>query len=62
MSKLIKDLTDNEIDEICGNQEYCSDCPLLLGYDTDRQEICLRYNYDAFEKALEIANKEINVD
>lgn len=62
MAKLIKELTEDEIDKICWNQEYCSDCPLFLGYDSDRQEICLRYNYDAFEKALEITNKEVEID
>ena len=62
MIKLIKDLTDNEIDKICKSQKYCSDCPLYLGMDSDHQEICLQFNYDAFEKALEISNKEINTD
>ena len=62
MSKKIRDLTDKEIDKICNKQMYCSDCPLYLGEDSDNEEICLRYNYDAFEKALEIADKSIEIE
>ena len=59
--KKIKELTDNEIYEICNKQKYCSDCPLYLGEDSDWAEICLRYNYEAFERALEIADKEVDI-
>ena len=59
--KKIKDLTDKEIYKICTKQKYCSDCPLYLGKDSDNAEVCLRYDYEKFEKALEIADKEVDV-
>lgn len=60
MIKLIKDLTEDDIDKICKIQRYCSDCPFHLGkiYSDD---ICLYFDWDIFEKALEIADKEMEV-
>lgn len=62
MKKLIKDLTDKEIYKICQKQKYCSDCPFYLGEDSDYADVCLRYDYEKFERALEIADKEIEVE
>ena len=62
MKKLIKDLTDNEIYKICTKQKHCSDCPLYLGEDSDYADVCLRYDHEKFERALEIANREIEVE
>ena len=59
--KKIRDLTENEIDKICKKQKYCSDCPLYLGEDSDYAEVCLRNDHEKFEKALEIADKEVDV-
>ena len=61
MKKLIKDLTDKEIDKICKKQRYCSDCPLHLG-NIYNDDICLYFDDDIFKKALEIADKEIEVE
>ena len=58
--KKIRDLTDKEIYKICQKQRYCSDCPFHLGkiYFDD---ICLKLDRDIFEKALEIADKEVDI-
>ena len=59
MIKLIKDLTDNEMDKICKSQKYCSDCPLYLGEGPYHEEMCLTRDYNIFEKSLKIANKQV---
>lgn len=63
MLKKIRDLNVEEIYAICKKNanKPCSDCPLYLGEDSDYADVCLRFDYGKFVRALEIADKEMEV-